>query len=140
MVPDAAPSRDPFARAAYRRELLAVRPNPRSGLDFLSRLSCRFEATGFAQGLESTLTYVPDRDLLVSDSWPAYLARAGALGWSGLEDLGQAVLGDVTSELMPRWLQLRLTWPGSAVGHTVILEERQPRWDNRHLMPRLTLP
>ena len=51
------------------------------------------------------------------------------------------ILDDVNNEVVPRWVQVTVTAPGDRAagvdGHGVMLEDRQPRWDNPALLSRL---
>lgn len=96
-----------------------------------------------ARALESTLSvrvlYIPDRDLISPNVLGVYFERIADLDWQSLEDLAQAVVGDLNSEVMPRWIQISTEMKSELFTHRVTLEERQPRWDNRHLLPRLAI-
>ena len=52
------------------------------------------------------------------------------------------MLDDVNNELIPRWAQVELTaGPGDAGDcHGVIIEDRQPGWDNPALLARHGAP
>jgi 7-cyano-7-deazaguanine reductase len=91
------------------------------------------------------LRYVPDRLILRPVALGRYLEAMGGESWESLEALATAVLEDLNNETVARWLQveLRLTAGGKAgeegalADHAVLLEERQPKWDNPTLLSRL---
>ena len=128
---------DPFATANLRRERLPMIKNPRPGLDDLVTLDGGLEPSGFEAAVEVRLRYVPDRHVLSPATFGDYLAGLAEFEWASLEDVGQTMLGDLNSELVPRWSQLILTSRPEGRLHNVVLEDRQPRWDNPALLARL---
>jgi hypothetical protein len=46
------------------------------------------------------------------------------------------MLGDLDSELLPRWLQVRV---GAGAEYRVTLEQKQPDWENRVMMVRIPI-
>lgn len=119
-----------------RRSLLATRPNPRQGLDYVVRLAARQGAA--AARIE--IWYVPDRLVLDPAALPAYTARLDGLAPAPLEELAVTVLEDVSDELVPRWARVVVTREdpsGGAGAHAVILEDRQPHWGNDGLLASL---
>ena len=123
-----------------RRALLATAASPGgSRLDYM--VSLGGELAGAADGapLAVTLRYVPDRLTLDPASFARYLAAVGDAGLGSVEAVGVAVLEDVNNEVVPRWIQVAVAAGGNAgagpVG--VLLEDRQPKWDNPALLSRL---
>ena len=119
-----------------RRRRLATTANPGQRQDYVVRLN------GVAPGGASTLvtiSYVPDRLVLPATAFEAYLGALDATPWSTLEALALAILADVNNELIPRWAQVRAAVAGSVEGggHSVIVEDRQPGWDNPLILERL---
>ncbi|MBY6265747.1 hypothetical protein EI613_28085 [Azospirillum sp. 412522] len=116
-----------------RRERLSTRPSPDARHDFLVEL--RGEPL---PGVRLTLRLVPD--LLVPEpaSVTAYLAEfTGVDGFAGgLETLAVAILDDVNNELVPRWVEVTVE-SEEPLPHRVVIEDRQPTWDNPRLMERL---
>lgn len=123
-----------------RREKLSVRPSPGTRLDFVVTLEGDIPADAGA-ALSVVLRYVPDRDVLDPAAFTAYLKDLGAAEWETLEAVGVAVLDDVNNEVVPRWVQVAVYRADTGgVGrerHAVLLEDRQPRWDNPSLLSRL---
>ena len=111
----------------HRRERLTTAANPDARHDYLVTL------TGEPQpGTRLELRYVPDRWVIDPAGFAAYLEElAGFPG--GLEALALAVLDDVGNEAVPRWSEVRAV---RAV-HRVVVEDRQPNWDNPHLFARM---
>ena len=138
---------DGSENAAVRRDILAPAPNPDDRLDTLASL--RGVLSVFAPG-EKPVTveihYVPDKMILGPGPFDAYLKHLDAEDWDSLEACGHAILDDVNNELVPRWVQVRLTASTEHYGgrgltgcleHRVMLEDRQPRWNNPQLLERL---
>jgi 7-cyano-7-deazaguanine reductase len=46
------------------------------------------------------------------------------------------VLDDLNNELVPRWVELTVE-RDAPLPHRVVIEDRQPNWDNPQLMARL---
>ncbi|MCH8835488.1 MAG: hypothetical protein IH925_06035, partial [Proteobacteria bacterium] len=51
------------------------------------------------------------------------------------------ILDDINNEVVARWVQVALSVPNGALpgvgNHGVMLEDRQPKWDNAALLSRL---
>lgn len=114
-----------------RRGLLTIRNNPDGRLDYVISL----DGPGVA------LRYVPDRRVLEPDAFGRYLDALNAISWSSLEEMAVTVRDDINNEVIPRWLQVAVSASGDAFpaigGHQVILEDRQPKWDNPTLLSLL---
>lgn len=113
-----------------RRNLLVPRPDPAVRQDYLVTLEGKVSGR-WAAAVE--LRFVPDRLVLESGSFGAYLDAMGGLAWDSLEALAAAIQDDLRNELVPRWLLLAV----EAGGHQVLFEDRQPKWDNPRLLARL---
>lgn len=117
-----------------RRARLLVDANPSTTLDYLNVLE------GNAQRADAhlTLRYVPDKQILSPVSFNAYLAALDSSATESLESLAVAILEDVNNEVVPRWVQIaarRTADTGDT--QTVLIEDRQPKWDNPALLARL---
>jgi 7-cyano-7-deazaguanine reductase len=121
------------AAATHRLEL-ADNPNPR--IDYLVRLEGTLWREDRQGETAITLHYVPDRLLLRAAAFDDYLKHLTTVeaGPSLPERLALRVLGDVNDELVPRWLQVVV----GAGPHRVLVEDRQPKWDNRALLDRVS--
>lgn len=116
----------------HRREILSTAANPDARHDYLVELHGEP-----APGTRLTLRYVPDRAVATPDGVAAYLgALSGTAENSAPEALALAVLDDLNNELIPRWVEVTVerTLP---VPQRVVVEDRQPSWDNPHLFIRL---
>jgi 7-cyano-7-deazaguanine reductase len=64
-------------------------------------------------------------------------------GFASLEALATAVLDDINNEVVARWVQVVISAPApdepGVDGHSVMLEDRQPKWENDSLLSRLRL-
>lgn len=104
-----------------RRALLATAENPRRTRDMLLEHALRIAAPG------ASLRYVPDQLVLDLAASQPYFDALGGL--SGIE-LALTLFEDINSELVPRWLALRV---GGDAGH-VVLQEARSTWSNPALL------
>lgn len=133
---------------AARRSRLTTAPNPGERHDAMVLLEATAGFMGAERPVTVTLLYVPDRLVLPPGQFSAYLEALDGCAWPTPEAAAAAVLADVNNELIPRWVQVRLAAAagrgdgrggglGAAERHSVILEDRQPGWDNPDLLGRL---
>lgn len=113
-----------------RRERLATAPSPDRRHDFLVDLRGEPQP-----GTRLTVRLVPDALILDPAAFAAYLADKAGFP-DGLEALAMAVLDDVNNELVPRWVEITAE-RDAPLPHRVVIEDRQPNWDNPQLMGRL---
>jgi NADPH-dependent 7-cyano-7-deazaguanine reductase QueF len=118
-----------------RRANLAARPNPARHTDYLVSLEGHIGAN--AVGV--ALCYVPDGGILDPEGFAAYLDSLAGESWGGIEEIGAAILADVESELVPRYLRVTVRGAGHppAPAHAAMFEGRQPGWKNEALLARL---
>ena len=85
------------------------------------------------------LYYVPDKYVLNPISFEHYLMALDQTDWQNLETLALAILDDINNEVVPRWVQILIqsTNDKSGNGHRVLVQDRQPNWDNAPLLDRL---
>lgn len=124
-----------------RRETLATEANPDTRMDYVATLE---GVLPWHDGTARiTIRYVPDRLILKPEGVAPYLDALAATEWSGLEALATAILDDLNNEVVARWVQVMVNEPAptdAAVGaHSVMLEDRQPKWENEALLSRLRL-
>ena len=124
-----------------RRALLETHANPDSALDYVSGLLGTLQAFGLGKPTLLSIHYVPDRMIIDPAAFGRYLEALSALEWDSLEQLATEVLGDFNDHLIGRWVRVVVTAPEGAypgVGsHEVLIEDRQPGWDNPSLLSRL---
>ena len=124
-----------------RRALLETHANPDSALDYVSGLHGTLQAFGLGKPTLLSIHYVPDRIIIDPAAFGRYLEALSALEWDSLEQLATEVLGDFNDHLIGRWVRVVVTAPEGAypgVGsHEVLIEDRQPGWDNPSLLSRL---
>ncbi len=127
--------------AKERRGLLATQSNPGSRLDYVSALDGRIASAGDAKPATVGVRYVPDKRILDPATFGRYLEALGTLGWASLEEVAVTILDDINNEVVTRWVQVAVSAPdGGHPGvdnHGVVLEDRQPSWDNPALLSRL---
>jgi len=123
-----------------RRSHLASTPNPDKKLDYIVTLE-GYLPSAHSQSRHISLRYVPDRDVLDAKAFGNYLAALAKEPWETPEDLAVTVLTDVNNEVVARWVQVSLSVPElqhhAVKTHAVVLEDRQPGWDNTNLLGRL---
>ncbi len=127
--------------AKERRGLLATRSNPDARLDYVSALEGYIEPAARAQRTTVGMRYVPDKLIIDPVAFGRYLGALGALPWESLETVAVTILDDINNEIVARWVQVALSAPNGAHpgldNHGVMVEDRQPKWDNPALLSRL---
>ncbi len=124
-----------------RRALLQGQENPGGRTDYVSGLQGRLTAKNLGGNIVSIVRYVPDRFVLVPDSFNSYLKTMETLPWPTLEDLATALVKDISNEMLTRWTQVNLKADQAdfahVAAHEVTIEDRQPGWRNDDLIYRL---
>ena len=113
-----------------RREQLTTVPSPDARHDYLVDL-----AGDPTPGTRLAIRYVPDRLIATPEGFAAYLAALDDFD-GGPEALALAVLDDLNNELVPRWAEVTVERV-LPTPHRVVVEDRQPNWDNPHLFARM---
>ena len=123
-----------------RRSYLVTEPNPDRRLDYVVSLDEYVPLLGEGES-RTELFYIPDRLILRSGSLARYLEALTRLAWDSLEEVAVTIRDDINNEVVPRWLQIAVAAPEGehpeAGSHGVMLEDRQPKWDNQALLSRL---
>lgn len=81
-----------------------------------------------------TLRYVPDRWIVTSKGFSAYLAVLPLDATP--ESLATLVLDDLNNEVVPRWAEVMVERP-TPFSHRVLATDHQPEWSNPGLLARL---
>ncbi len=116
-----------------RRARIVTTPNPNRDIDYLTRLDRPLSG----EELSIAVSYVPDKWLLDPKGFDAYLATLAPRAWDTLQALALAVLDDINNEVVPRWVQVKVDETCADGARTeIIVEDRQPRWDNPALLSR----
>ena len=126
-----------------RRARLQVHANPDVALDYMVSVSGRIPRSDQLGPVGAKVRYVPDRLILDPEAFAAYLARLAEEAAATLEATAILLLRDLSNELVPRWLEIQVTLEpeaGAEPGRqqAVLLQERQPRWDNPNLLARIS--
>ncbi len=134
---------DPLQGARARCEHLRHFSNPRFGSDYVVALDYDAPADETLHWpINLKLRYIPDRLILDTASFHAYMAHLLMLKWQGLEQLASAVIEDFNNELVPYWVRViaigRIGQGDQTVKHRVYCEDRQPRWGNITLLASLS--
>lgn len=119
-----------------RREILETRPNPQTGLDYLVAIDA-----AASPAREIRLRYVPDKLLLRPDAFETYLSTLTSTDELPAEELALAIVEDINNEVVPRWVQVQIkdsaNDPAPKAGaYRVLIEDRQPNWDNPQIVAR----
>ena len=126
-----------------RRSLLVCDRNPDVKLDYVISITGHMANPGLGGNSSIHLNYVPDKMIIKPASFGRYLDVIGTMVWGTLEEGAAAILNDINNELVARWLQLSISAPNQVHHgidrHEVMLEDRQPNWDNIGLLSRLKL-
>jgi 7-cyano-7-deazaguanine reductase len=124
-----------------RRSLLVTAPNPNPRLDYVSALEGTVALSTTGDVATVSLFYVPDKLILDTVSFGFYLKAFETMAWESLEQVAVTILDDVGNEAVARWVQVALSGPDPAHGnvgrHAVLVQDRQPGWDNPALLSRL---
>ena len=128
-------SEDMCRQRLLRREQLAAELAPETKTDYLITLNSETDASK----TQIQLCYVPDKYVLNPISFEHYLSTLYQTDWQNLETLALAILDDINNEVVPRWAQIVLNSGNdkSSSGHRVLVEDRQPNWENVSLLRRL---
>lgn len=127
--------------APARRGRLVTTANPGTKLDYVIRLEGAMRGKPENNGITVDLRYVPDRVIIEPESFGRYLDALGEVRWGSLEETAVAILDDVNNQVVARWIRLTVDAPGAvrdgAGSHGVMLEDRQPHWENETLLSHL---
>lgn len=118
-----------------RRGHLVTANSPETRLDYVVSLSGSLRDLGHIH-----VRYVPDRLILTPNSFARYLDALETISWTHLEEVAAAILTDLNNELVARWVQVALSHADSSLetDHHILLEDRQPNWNNAQLLSRLS--
>lgn len=133
--------------SATRRQTLTWTANPSDRMEYIVTLSGSLAIEAVSKKVALKIRYVPDKSVLERTAFEGYLRVLEETAWSNLEDLAAAVLDDMNNEIITRWIQIELTTEGTAPkadggemefgDYTVLIEDRQPKWDNAVLLSRI---
>lgn len=120
-----------------RQTAIETQPNPNPALDYLCHLDGRL---GEAATISISLRYVPGKLVMDTEALGIYLCNVDLEENQSLEALAALILDDLNNELVPRWIQVILIADDRGLdrGHRVLLEDRQPKWDNPTLLSRIS--
>ena len=124
-----------------RRALLTTSPNPDETLDYITGLQGALQIFNHGKPAHLAIRYVPDRLIVNPEAFGQYLAALSGQEWQTLEQLATTVLSDLSNQLVARWFRVAVTTPEGAYPglgtHEVLVEDRQPGWDNPSLLSRV---
>lgn len=117
-----------------RRQHIATRDNPNRVNDYVITLN-----TPCAEGKRQIcLRYIPDKLVFDTSAFERYFLALLEDPACPIEQIATHLLEDINNELVARWVQVRVSEGENAQQlHTVVMEDRQPQWDNPHLLNRL---
>jgi 7-cyano-7-deazaguanine reductase len=115
-------------------------PNPDPGTDYVVRFEMETTPSFSLGPLKFVTRYVPDKLLLKPACLGDYLHALTQPDWPTLESAALAMRDDFGNEVVPRWIAIAVS-PSEAnlevARHSVLVEDRQPQWDNPNLLTRL---
>ncbi len=118
-----------------RRAQLKTLDNPNKSIDYIITLETCIAQTP----ITLTLRYIPDKVILDSRCFDSYLTEVAAHQDQHIETLAATVAEDFNNELVTKWVQvIAYEDLGDSSKHNVVIEDKQPRWDNPHLLARLS--
>ncbi len=121
-----------------RRNILLTIGNPDARLDYVASIEGVLHVPDGNVEADVMLRYIPDRSILEPSSFSNYLEAIGAMSWGSLEQAAVTILNDISNQLVARWTQVSVSeTKAGAVVHTVLVEDRQPKWNNQELLSRL---
>lgn len=120
-----------------RRELLNPIANPDRSVDSVTTLTGSLTATGAGGEVAVMLRYVPDAQILTPGTFAAYLRALEGETWTSQEHLATTLLQDVNNAVVPRWVQVTARTGKVTAHHQVMVEDRQPGWNNPSLLAQL---
>lgn len=123
-----------------RRGLLTTSFNPDETLDYLTSIKGTLLNLDNVESTLLNIQYVPDRLIIKPESFSNYLTALSDQTWKNLEELATTVLSDLSNQLIARWICVKATvaegsYPGLGT-HEVLIEDRQPEWNNPSLLLR----
>ena len=110
---------------------LSARSNPHPGLDYLVEFSLTL-----AGHTRITLRYVPDKHVLETQEIESCAEMLHRESSAGLEPLAHHLIEAVNNAVVPRWVQVEIVQTGPLT-RRVVMEDRQPKWDNAFLFSRM---
>ena len=124
-----------------RRALLTISINPDETLDYITGMQGTLLTLNTSQPTNLATRYVPDRLIVNPESFSNYLVALSEQPWQSLEELATTFLGDLSNQLVARWICIKATvaegsYPGLGA-HEVLIEDRQPEWNNPSLLSRV---
>lgn len=118
-----------------RRQLIKTLDNPNKALDYIITLKQSIPA----QELELTVRYIPDKLIIEKTAFTTYVAELLTRESSSLEAIASTLLEDLNNELVCRWLQVDCSQSlQNETSHCVLLEDKQPQWENTALLQRMS--
>ena len=120
-----------------RRAILTSSPNPDKSLDYISVLSGQFSPQPENAVHDVRLRYVPGNYILHPAAWQQYLTTLGTMSWDSMEKLAVTMVGDTNDHLVPRWIEISLTSNRAGTDMQVIIDDREPGWNNENILARL---
>lgn len=103
--------------------------NPLPHLDYLVELNYNHQ---YADKI-ILIRYVPDKDVLTQKTFEDYCRVLNSQD-NTPEVLTRQILTDFNDQILPRFIQITV---GTKKGEQIILEDRQPGWDNLNFLRRL---
>lgn len=118
-----------------RRAELGITGNSNSSTDYI----VSFKLSLPDSTIDVHIKYIPDKAVILSNALPAYARALSQCGYSTIEKLANIILDDINNEAVPRWVQVTINHTNTnQIEHSIVIEDKQPQWDNPHLMARMS--
>ncbi len=119
------------------RDILSSSPNPHRHKNYVVAITQ--EITINQQAYLFGLRYIPDKILLNHQGLAGYLEQILTNAPAEPEILAHNILEDVSNEIIPKWIEINLLQEENKSGQNIliIIEDRQPHWENDRLLNRL---
>lgn len=124
---------------ALRRDHLIGQSNPRTRSDYVVLLEGSKNVVDLSVTARFRICYVPDQLIITPESFDDYLLELGEDVFQSIEHISACVLDDINNQIVPRWVQVSVTGQKADLSlgtHSVMIEDRQPNWDNPSLLAR----
>lgn len=110
---------------------LSAHTNPHPTLDYIVEFTLTL-----AEHTQINLRYVPDKHVLeaseILDCAETLHRQSGSL-----EPLAHLLIEEINNAIIPRWVRVEIIQASPALTQRVVMEDRQPKWDNAFLISRM---
>ena len=123
-------------RLMRQQEIITIK-NPNMANEYLCKISCQIKINS---PIEINLCYIPDKLIISEKAFNIYLSSLKITKDIPIETIAHIILDDLNNELVAKWIQIIISADINKQGssHKILLEDRQPRWNNIDLLNRIS--